>query len=380
MNGRPYSSRVGFHLSFPPDKLFRGVHPAIGLDRRSGDSSPANEEIVVRHIALAAGGIPTMYLDVARVLSPRGTENGPALCTPSHEDDFIETAFENGGEGVLYEMEGTYYSTTANAYGYKLPQPNATQYADMADRGNDKEVYRYHYIRKNHHDEDNYVPLMTLCKAFGLNGTALETQTQQLMDMDEWLRAYAVITLCGVNDTYTFWLQHNMMMYFRPTDNKAVYLMWDNDFSFTRSSTSAIVGDQNLGKIINLPSNLRVLYAHMLDLIDTKYNANYLGYWLSHYAPFSGTTYNRLSYIQERTDYVKGVISSAGGNTPFSVSNTNITVTGSNLVTLSGSAPVIVRTITVNGVPWPVTWTSLTGWTLRVPFGLGHQHARDRGS
>ena len=372
MNGRPYSDRVGFHLAFPPDQLFRGVHPAMGLDRRSGDGLPKNEEIVIRHLALAAGGVPVMHLDVAQVLSPRGTENGPALFTPSYEDQLVETAFQNGGDGLLFEMEGPYVATTANAAGYKLPQPNNSgNYVDVADHGDDKETYRYHYIQKNHHDEDNYDPLIALSKAFSQSGTALETQTLQLMDLDEWLRAYALLTLCGVNDTYTFWLQHNMMFYFRPADHKAVYLMWDDDFAFARSATSAIVGDQNLGRIINLPSNLRGLYGQFLDLFATHYNTNYMAYWLSHYGPFSGANYTpRMTYIQQRTDYIRSAIAAAGGNTPFSVSATNLTVTGSNLLSLSGSAPVAVKTITVNGVPWPVTWTSLSGWTLRLPLSL----------
>ncbi|HWN97009.1 MAG TPA: lamin tail domain-containing protein, partial [Methylomirabilota bacterium] len=370
MNGRPFTARVGFHLSFQPDELFRGVHPTLGLDRRPGDNSPRNEEIVVRHIAHRAGGIPVMYFDVMNVLSPRGTENGPALVQPSYEDNFIDTAFENGGDGTIYEMDGIYNSTTANAAGYRLPQPNNSQnYVDVADRGNDKEVYRYQFIRKNHHDQDNYTPLITMSKAFSLpNGPAFETQTRELLDMDEWLRAYAVLTLCGVSDTYSFGLQHNLMFYFRPSDNKAVYLMWDSDFSFNRSSTSAIVGDQNLARIVNLPANLRAFYAHLLDIIDTTYNTAYMSYWITHYAGFSGTSYSsRLSYIQQRSDFVKSSIASAGGNAPFSVSTTNITVTGSNLVTLSGTAPVQVKTITINGIAWPVTWTSLTAWTIRVP-------------
>ncbi|HMJ88490.1 MAG TPA: lamin tail domain-containing protein, partial [Candidatus Acidoferrum sp.] len=370
MNGRPFSARVGFHLAFQPDQLFRGVHPTIGIDRRPGDNSPRNEEIVVRHIAHHAGGIPVMYFDVVNILSPRGTENGPALIQPSYEDNFIDTVFENGGDGTLFEMDGIYNSTTANAAGYRLPQPNNSQnYVDVADYGADKEVYRYQFIRKNNHDQDNYTPFITMAKAFSLpTGPALETQTRELMDMDEWLRAYAVVTLCGVSDTYSFGLQHNVMFYFRPEDNKAVYLMWDSDFSFTRSSTSAIVGDQNLARIVNLPVNLRAFYAHLLDIIGSTYNTTYMSYWLTHYAGFSGTSYSsRLSYIQQRSDFVMSTIASAGGNAPFSVTSTNITVNGSNVVTLSGTAPVQVKTITINGVTWPVTWSTLTGWTIRLP-------------
>ncbi|MBN2508309.1 MAG: lamin tail domain-containing protein [Verrucomicrobia bacterium] len=371
MNGRPYAARVGYHLAFQPDQRFRGVHPAMGIDRRPGDNLPRNEEIVVRHAALAAGGIPSMQMDICRVLAPLGSSySGPAILTPSYEDEFIETAFEDGGDGALFELEGIYMPTTANADGYKLPQPNSSgNYVDVADHGTNKETYRYNFILKNHRDADDYAPLMAFARPFSLSGAALDAQTRQLMDMDQWLRAYALVTLFGVNDTYTFWLNHNVMFYFRPSDHKAVYLMWDDDFAFARSATDAIVGGQNLGKIINLPSNLRVLYAQLLDLIETTYNPGYMGDWLAHYGPFSGADYTpRTSYIQQRADYVKGVIAAAGGHTAFSVGATNLAVTGSNLVTLSGTAPVSVKTILVNGAAWPVTWTSLTGWSLRLPL------------
>jgi hypothetical protein len=368
MNGRPHSARVGFHLTFQPDQLFRGVHPAMGMDRRPGDNLPRNEEIVVRHAALHAGGVPTMQMDICRVLAPRNTETGPAILTPSYEDVFIETSFENGGDGALYELELIYYSRTANAEGYKLPQPNSTQGIEITDHGNDKERYRYNFVRKNKRDADDYSDFMAFAKPFGLSGTALETQTRQMMDIDQWLRAYSIITLFGVNDTYSFWLNHNLMIYFRPADQKAVYLMWDSDFAFARSATSAIVGDGNLGKIVNLPSNLRLLYGHLLDIMETTYNSAYMGPWLAHYGPFSGANYTgRTNYIQQRSDYIRGVIASAGGHIAFRVNATNVTVSSGNLATLSGSAPVNVKTITVNGVEWPVTWTGLTSWTVRVP-------------
>jgi hypothetical protein len=374
MNGRPSAARVGYHLAFQPEQLFRDVHPTMGMDRRPGDNLPRNEEIVVRHAALAAGGIPSMQMDICRVLGPAGSAySGPAILTPSYEDDFIQTAFENGGDGTLFELDGIYLATTANADGYKLPQPNNSgNYVDVTDHGPDKETYRYHFIIKNHRAQDDYGQLMAFARPFALTGAALEAQTRQMMDLDQWLRAYALITLFGVNDTYTFWLNHNVMFYIRPEDHKAVYLMWDSDFAFGRSATDVIVGTQNLGKIINLPSNLRVLYAQLLDLMATHYNTGYMSYWLAHYGPLSSANYTpRLSYIQQRSDYVKSVIASAGGNAPFTVTSTNVTVNGSNVVTLSGTAPVQVRTITINGVAWPVTWTSLTGWTLRLPVEGG---------
>src|SRR5688500_13501836 len=69
-------------------------------------------------------------------------------------------------------------------------------------------------------------------------------------------------------------------------------------------------------------------------------------------------------------------INSAGGKAPFSVATSSITTssittssitTSNNLVTLTGTAPVQVKTIKVNGIEYAVTWTTLTDWILRVP-------------
>src|SRR5947208_8036322 len=45
--------------------------------------------------------------------------------------------------------------------------------------------------------------------------------------------------------------------------------------------------------------------------------------------------------------------------------------TANNLVTLSGQAPVEIKTIRVNGVAYPVTWSTTTGWSMNVPLKTG---------
>src|SRR5207249_2277402 len=42
--------------------------------------------------------------------------------------------------------------------------------------------------------------------------------------------------------------------------------------------------------------------------------------------------------------------------------------TANNLVTLTGLAPVEIKTIRVNGVAYPVTWGSVTNWNMNVPL------------
>jgi len=373
--GRYSDIRTGFHINFLPDELFRGVHPVMLIDRSGAGDSAANrqEEIVLKHILNRAGGIPGTYGEIARVIAPRSAHTGPCQFFPRHEDNFIETAFPDGGDGTLFEMELIYYPSTANASGYKLPQPDGVQGIDLANFGDDKEPYRYNFMIKNHRDGDDYSRFITLCKTLSLSGAALDAQSREIMDIDQWMRAYALISLCSVGDMYGFGNNHNFFMYQRPSDGKFLYFPWDMDFAFTRGSGGALVGDQNLAKVVNLPGNLRCMYAHMLDIIAISFNTSYMTYWADHYDNFApGQNYtggaNSLGILGARVPFVINTINSAGGNAPFVVSGPTLITTSNNLVTLSGTAPVQVKTIWINGVEYALTWTSISAWTVRVPI------------
>ncbi len=367
--GRPVSGRVGFHLEFPPDQFFRGAHPVMLIDRSPGGSRPPHEEILLKHMCLRSG-VPMVNSDPIRVIAPQSAQTGPAIFAPRYEDDFVESMYDNGGEGTLWELELIYYPTTANAAGYKLPSPDAVQGVDYSNLGNDKETYRYNFIIKNHRGEDDYSQFITFAKQFSLSGSQLEQQTRVTMDIDEWLRAYAMVSLCGVGDMYTFGNNHNFMVYMRPEDGKFLYFPWDMDFSFNNATNSALVGNQNLANIVNQPGNLRRLYAHMLDHINVSFNAAYMNYWLGHYGPFLGQSYTAdAAYITGRGEYAKSTIASAFGAASFTA-NAPASVTASNTIIITGTAPVGVQTITVNGVAYPVTWSSVVNWSMTVPLGV----------
>lgn len=369
--GRYSDTRTGYHITFNPDELFLGAHPVMLIDRSGAGDATANrqEEIVLKHMLNRAGGLPGTYSQICRLIAPRSAHTGPAQFFPRHEDLFIETAFENGGDGTMFEMELIYFPTTANAVGYKLPQPDNVVGTDMTDLGNDKEIYRYNFMIKNHRDTDDYSRFIAMCKALALSGSALDIQSRQVMDIDQWMRAYALVSLCSVGDMYTFGNNHNFFMYQRPSDGKLLYFPWDMDFVFSRGAGGALVGDQNLGKLVNLPGNLRCMYAHMLDIISVSFNTAYMSYWTDHYDNFApGQNYGgSLTTIGGRVTFVQSQIASAGGNAAFAVTGPNVITTNNNLVTFTGTAPVAMKTITVNGIEYPVTWTSVSAWRMVVP-------------
>jgi len=145
------------------------------------------------------------------------------------------------------------------------------------------------------------------------------------------------------------------------------------DFVFTRGAQGALVGDQNLAKVVNLPGNLRRMYAHMLDFINVCFNTSYMAYWTDHYDDFApGQSYaGSLSTIGARATYVRNTIAGAGGATAFNVTSSNNLTTASNLVTLAGTAPVDAYTLRINGVEYPTTWSSVSSWSVRAPVEAG---------
>jgi hypothetical protein len=66
-------------------------------------------------------------------------------------------------------------------------------------------------------------------------------------------------------------------------------------------------------------------------------------------------------------------VNAAVPNIAFSITTSggNNFGTNSDTITLTGNAPLAVKEIEINGVRYPVTWVSNTGWSLRVPLYNG---------
>ena len=133
--------------------------------------------------------------------------------------------------------------------------------------GDDKESYRWNFLNENNHVRDDYSQLIALAKSHSLSGAALDARSRQVMDINEWMRAFAFESLAGVRDTYTYDNLHNFVVYFPPGDPKALAFLWDMDFGFVGATGDPLFGSAaNLQKIIQLPANLRLFQWHLLDL------------------------------------------------------------------------------------------------------------------
>ncbi len=375
--GRDDPSRVGFTLKFNPEQPFRGTQGRIVLDRSGGYSGlgGTHDEILLWHaMNHAGGGLLGVECDLVQLFASKSELDGTGLMRKADFDtEYFDGQFKNGGNGNLYKLELFYYPTTTvtgDPQAWKLPQPDNVENVDIQDLGTNKEYYRWDFVQMNNADADDYSQVVALNHAFSLTGSSLVAQTTQLMDLDEWMRALAFKEFTGDADTYTHGLNHNFKIYFRPEDGKALGLLWDQDFAFVQDlSTSFPQGSSpNTYKIITLPGNYRIYYSHLLDLMTTTVNSAHLTPWATRYAGLLGQDWSgAVNYLQQRANFIRSKLPLAN---PFAITSNGGKgfATTSSTVTLTGTAPLTVQGISINGQAYPVTWTSLTAWSLAVPL------------
>jgi hypothetical protein len=374
-------ARVGFHVVFGPDQLFRGVHDVVSVDRSQHTLTGGIGEIVVKHIGNHAGGILQSYDDLARFIAPLPSYTVNAqLRLSAFDSDYLDAQFDDGSDGAMFEVEVLRWNNATVDGNPESPkqvgnESGGTGYANLAvqDYGNDKESYRWFLLSVNNRTTDDYTQGITHCKTFSLAaGTNFDAQAAQVLDVNEWLRTMAYQELVGTADAYFTGANiHNFRIYVRPEDQKVLYLPWDWDSAFLASSSASLLGSGNITKLLSNPNNLRAYYHQMFDIITTTFNTTYMSRWTTHYGALSGQNLSSiLSYITARASFALGQLPTATAFAITSNSGNDFGTTNST-VTISGTAPISVSTIEINGVSYFINWTSTTVWTINVPLFAG---------
>jgi hypothetical protein len=344
--------------------------------------------MLVNHGVSRAGNIPGNYADLIRVIAPRSQNTRPAMLFKARfSDEFLDNQYDHGSDGTLFEYELLYVPLTTNipsangpqwVEGLKIPYPSPDTVCNegVRDLGADQERYRWHFLIKNNRQLDDYSKIISAAGSIGLpSGAQFLSETRTKLDVDEWLRAFAVETLFGINDTYvTGGLGHNAVFYVRP-DGRTLLFPWDMDFAFSLGTTSTITPSPDLQKLVNDPVNKRTYYGHLLDIINTSFNGTYLTPWAQHYNTFlpGQNLSQHISYITARASSAQSQINSGIPQVPFAITTPNGQTVSAPFATIQGNGWVNVREIRLVGSAEsiPVTWTSATAFQVTVPLAPG---------
>lgn len=377
-HSRTTSQRLGFNVGFNSAQLFRGVHRSIAIDR-SESTGYGQREMLMHQVLNHCGGVPTKYHDLIHVIAPRAEHTGGAeLQLARFTDVFLDDQYENGGDGVVYEYELVYQlNATDNGTpeGNKVPSPDSVVGIGITNMGADKERYRWTFLLKNNEDRDNYSRVIPWATWMATTGTTFTNGITTYLDVDQWLRGTAINVLSGAGDSYGGdGSAHNVQFYVRPSDGKMLF--FPHDMDAFHDSNRSIYPNGDLNKILAVPAHARTYFCHLLDIMATTHNTTYLQRWATQFGnllpgqPFA----SHLAFVGARnttvTNAVNGAVSPA---TAFAITTNggNNTTVGTSTINLTGTANLAVKTIMVNGVAYPITWTTRTAWSVTVPLASG---------
>jgi regulation of enolase protein 1 (concanavalin A-like superfamily) len=245
----------------------------------------------------------------------------------------------------------------------------------------DPKRYRWNWRPRATRDPDNWADFLSLVAAVNdTNSPNYEARVRAWMDVPNFLRPITTHHICGSWDSYAYSRGKNMYAY-KPGNQPWRLLMWDIELALGAQGdgpTTSIytMFDQVLYRMITgTPAFHREYLAGFQEALDTTLAPGAADALLDErYAcfqqngvPMSSPQFIK-NYLTSRRTYLLGQLPTAS----FAVTSPAYqVVSGSNVVTLTGTAPLTVNTILVNGAAYPVTWTGVTTWSVLVPLNPG---------
>ena len=208
-------ARVGFSFQFHPDHLFRDTFKTVVIDRgtvlSNGDATGVQgvagaspHELLFHQIANRAGGITGNLDDLVFLDAPRNQNTGfGQLKMERYSDEYLSSQFANGDEGDLYKYELIYFADSTidgNPESMKR-SPNNVLGVDISDMGDQKEPYRWNYLKKNRRAVDDYSRVIDLATTLFATQSPARTRVVRC-DRRRPMDAYICIAIAHWNRRY----------------------------------------------------------------------------------------------------------------------------------------------------------------------------------
>ena len=240
--------------------------------------------------------------------------------------------------------------------------------------------YRWNWqIRPDGDTASDYSGLFNLITAVN-NSTERTTRLPFLADMEEWMRVFVFNRMLGNWDSFGFNSGQNMYLY-TPLGQPAKLMPWDVDFVLGEGNNpnDALWGghDSRLNQLFDLPMYRRMIWRAYIDAINGPLlPENYLPQVEARRAALQKNGVNLAAptsigtFIEARRAYIQNELNRQNASSFAITSNGGDDYTATTAtVPMTGTAPFEVAQISVNGVPYPVTWTGYTHWRIDVPLG-----------
>jgi hypothetical protein len=386
----PVGTPNNYTFDLPRDELVLGTdnfNKVHGAGNNHHDDNTLQRETTAYWMAQQLGlhanykRFVAMYINGAR----RGTLMED---TQVPNGEVIESVFPDDTEGDLHKISVWYEPNTGTGQVLGTAASTEAYLNNYTTTGGVKKRARYRWNwqqRAVHGTANDFTSLFTLVDTAGApTNASYVPNLDAIADVENWMRTFALEHALGNWDSFGYRNQQNMYAY-KPERGRWSLIIWDINIIFgggTRGTPVATndslleidTADVAMNAIYSTPAYRRAYWRALEETANGVFlNANADPMMDSRFEAFEAsgvhvTAPNLIKHwIAQRRAYILAELAK--------VNAANFTIAGpveftspTNLITFSGVAPVGLHTILVNGVAWPVTWTSLTNWTLRLPL------------
>ncbi len=393
----PVGNLCSYEWEMPDDDQFLGATSfhKIHLPGNGGLNDLTLQREQTSYTFMRALGLPWLFRrNVA--LYVNGNRRGPLMEDSQLPDsDMVKEYFPNDTDGFLYKFD-QWYEFAAQPSGISISYAKVSTHTLLpyTTTGGVKKVTRYrpmYQIRRTPDSMNDFTNIFSLVDAASSYGTPnYVANMENLANMENWMGVFAVNHAVGNWDVYGGETGQNLYGYVGAAGTKFTLMMWDMNIDLGASGSwgaganlfTSNVNDTNTENIF-ICSAFRRMYwgaferlikgqfsaAATAPLATAKYKAfanDNLGAYLS--SGLEDPNSAMLPWIAQAQASIASQLAAVDAS-QFSV-NPTVVVTN-DVAYVTGIAPVAVDTVWINGVAWPVTWTSLTGWRVAVPLQPG---------
>lgn len=383
-NGPAGSSRCSYAIDFHASDRFLGDNEVkLDMPGQNGADIAIQRE---RHSSwfASAMGLPASNLRFVRAFfngSDRGV-NGLLADKDIPGRKFIESVYGDGDpqcfENTRFHNDQTVFSPLA--------------IVRNPDGAFQKDYYRW-YVTRGATDvpSDDYEPLYQILDVLNTTNTALYTlKCETLIDVDNWMGVFALNHIIGNGDTISWRNSKNTSIYIpspsagNPKGAKTFVIDTDQCFGIGSNpgTTEPLLtcNDAVIARMMNNPQFLRSFWRYAEEAVNgpmaASRNDPEVDAWCDALiaegaSPNLDSTTTIKTYISGRRAFLVSQLSAV--NPPFRITlnGGGDFTTNRNLVQLSGTAPVAVAAVAVNGATQRLAWDSVNNWHLHLVLAPG---------
>jgi len=378
----------GYNLAVPSDdRVLDEDHFTLDLPIRD----PTDQREQLMFWMAEQLGLPNLYRRYIHFFV-NGTRRGAIYDDVQQPDQtLINQYFPEDADGPLHKSNN-WNEGADNANSTSAPVDNVLRH--FLSGGQPKLArYRWNWRPRASRTSNDFSDLFKLIDAVNTTPPNYQAAVESVVDVENWMRTFAFHDLCSYWDGFGNPNHKNTYLY-KPPAGRWIQFSWDMDVGLgvfndpVNATLFPTTVDTRVDALQAFPAFRRIYWRTVHEALATFFSgtgvtpllqkkfATFAPNGVNLTSPFVASGAYGLSipqWIDQRRTYLQNQLNTVQGN--FALTSPAEVTVETPAVTLAGTAPVQVKTLTVNGVALPVTWSTVLQWRIAlVPLPGTHSY------